>query len=227
MVINEDIVFIHIAKTGGMSCADFLLRNLHPPIYNCYTPLVKNPKQGMLPGVTIIRDVGRHIPLRKARPHIQRLTGKSFEEMRKILAIIRNPFTLEHSYFRHLQRPHIAKRRQKGSPELVKLAQGDFKTFVAKAGHLRPGGSQEDYFLIDGEIPDNLELIRFEELSSAFPDAVKDYIPAGSVTEFPRLNASGKSNELEALLDDETRELIYNKHRYMFDHGYYQIDWKP
>jgi len=225
MVISQDIIFIHIAKTGGMSCADFLLKNLRSPIYNCYTPLVKKPKQGMLPGVTIVADVGRHIPLRKARPHVQRLTGKSIEEMGKILAIIRHPFTLEYSYFRHLQRPQIAKRRQKGSSELVKLAQGDFKTFVAKAGHLRPGGTQEDYFLIDGERPDNLQLIRFEELSNTFPEAVKDYLVAGRDAQFPMLNASGPSTELQSLLDEETRELIYHKHRYMFDKGYYSTDW--
>ncbi len=221
MIITEDIVFIHIAKTGGMSCADFLLRNLSPPIYNCYVPLVKKPKQSMLPGVTMVTDVGRHIPLRKARPHIQRLTGKSIEEMGKILAIIRHPFTLEYSFFRHLQKPLIIKRRMKGSPELVKLAQGDFKTFVVKSGYLRPGAPQEDYFLIDGEAPSNLELIRFEELSIAFPKAVREYAAADGEAEFPKLNSSGGSTELQALLDEETRELIYKKHRYMFDAGHY------
>lgn len=225
MVISQDIVFIHIGKTGGMSCADFLLKNLRPPIYNCFIPAIKKPKIPVLPGVTTITEVGRHIPLREAAPHVQRLTGKSIVEVDKILAIIRHPFTLEYSYFRHLQRPHIAKRRKKGSPELVRLAHGDFKTFVKKAGYLRPGSPQEDYFLIDGERPDNLELVRFEELSTTFPDAVKAYIMQGSDAQFPMLNASGSSSELQTLLDEETKELIYKKHRYMFDEGYYSTDW--
>lgn len=225
MVISQDMVFIHIAKTGGMSCADFLLKHLRPPLYNCFIPAIKKPKITSLPGVTTVTDLGRHIPLREAAPHVQRLTGKSIREVDKILAIIRHPFTLEYSYFRHLQRPFIAKQRQKGSPELVKLAQGDFKTFVKEAGYLRPGSPQEDYFLIDGERPDNLQLIRFEELSSTFPAAVKDYLVARCESEFPALNASGPSTELQSLLDEETRELIYKKHRYMFDEGYYSTDW--
>ena len=105
------------------------------------------------------------------------------------------------------------------------LAQGDFKTFVANSGHLRPGGSQEDYFLIDGEAPSNLELIRFEELSTAFPKAVENYTVEGCNAEFPKLNSSGKNSELHSLLDDETKELIYKKHRYMFDQGYYSTDY--
>ena len=78
---------------------------------------------------------------------------------------------------------------------------------------------------IDGERPDNLQLIRFEELSNTFPEAVKDYLVAGRDAQFPMLNASGPSTELQSLLDEETRELIYHKHRYMFDKGYYSTDW--
>ncbi len=208
-----------------MSCASFLLKNLPSPIYNCYIPAVKNKTINSLPGVTTITDIGRHMPLREAAPHVQRLTGISIDEIDKILAIIRHPFTLEYSYFKHLQRPHIAQRRQKGSPELVKLAQGNFKTFVEKAGYLRPGSPQEDYFLIEGECPNNLQLIRFEELSSTFPSAVKNYLVTGCDAQFPMLNVSGPSTELQSLLDEETRELIYKKHRYMFDEGFYSTNW--
>lgn len=225
MVISQDIIFIHIGKTGGMSCADYLLRNLRPPIINCFIPAVKKPRIKPISGVTTALDVGRHLTLQEAEPHIQRLTGKPSAQREKILAVIRNPFTLEYSYYRHLQKPHIVKRRQKGSPKLVELAQGDFKTFVAEAGYHRVGLRQEDFFLIDGKEPENLELIRFEELSNAFPKAVEKYALATGGTDFPKLNAATGDSALQALLDEETRELLYQKHRYMFDQGYYSTDY--
>lgn len=110
------------------------------------------------------------------------------------------------------------------TPELVDLAMGDFRTFVAKAGYHRQGLRQEDYFLVNGELPQNISLLRYEEISTAFPAAVKSAASNLRNVSFPHLNSSDASaRALVELLDAETRELLYQKHRYIFDQGYYSL----
>ena len=227
MIFSQDIVFIHIGKTGGMSCSSYLLQNLRTPIYNCHAQSANENDSVSRSGITAITEGNRHCTLPVADQLIRRLTGTSIQDREKVLAVIRHPYTLEYSFYKHLQKPLVAQRRKKQSAKLVELAQGDFKTFVANPGYHRLGLRQEDYFLIDGKIPDNLELLRFEQLSHAFPEAVAKYTNEGAAGEFPWLNSSTKREELEALLDRETRTLIYNKHRYMFDQGYYSMDILP
>jgi hypothetical protein len=225
MIFSKDIVFIHIGKTGGMSCSSYLLQNLRTPIHNCHAQSVKENDRVSRSGITAVTDSNRHCTLQVADQLIRRLTGTSISDREKVLAVIRHPYTLEYSFYRHLQKPAVAQRRKKQFSKLVKLAQGDFKTFVANPGYHRLGLRQEDYFLIDGKMPDNLALLRFEQLSYAFPDAVANYTIEGCTGEFPWLNSSKKSGELQALLDPETRALIYKKHQYMFDQGYYSTDF--
>ena len=225
MIFSRDIVFIHIGKTGGMSCSNYLLQNLRGPIHNCHAQSAKEADSLSRSDITAVTNCNRHCTLPVAEQLIRRLTSTSISDREKVFAVIRHPYTLEYSFYQHLQKPPVARARKKQSPRLVELAQGDFKTFVAYPGYHRLGLCQEDYFLMDGKTPDNLELLRFEQLSDTFPKAVEKYTNHGSTAEFPRLNSSKKSEELQALLDEETRGLIYNKHRYMFDKGYYSTDF--
>ncbi len=220
VIFNDDIVFIHIGKTGGMSCASYLLSCLKGPIYNCHAGAAKDVKQTN-EQVIAVTDINRHCTLRAAEEHIQRLTGSSAFDRAKVLAVIRNPHTLEYSFYRHLQKPQVIQQRKKNDQALLQLAQGDFKTFAKEAGYHRPGLKQEDYFLIDGEIPANLEIIRYENLTKAFTHAVAPFARPEAGASFPHMNSSGSDEQLTTLLDDELRNIIYRKHQYIFDH-YYQ-----
>lgn len=224
MIFTDDLVFIHIPKTGGMSCSRYLLRVLKGRVYNCHAHADEECRRLDRSEVLPVTDVNRHCTLAAALDHIQRLSGSGAEQPRKILAVVRHPASLEYSFYRHLQKPHIAERRRKNSPELVDLAMGDFKGFVAGAGYHREGLRQEDYFLVDGAIPANLQLLRYEALADAFPAAVTGITGEPPKLLFPHLNSSGaNSQELGALLDEETCNLIYQKHSYLFDQGYYSL----
>ena len=224
MVFTDDLVFIHIPKTGGMSCSRYLLRVLNGRIYNCHANADEECCRLGRPDLVPVMDVNRHCTLAAAMGHIQRVSGDQSDRQRTILAVIRHPASLEYSFYRHLQKPHIAERRRKKSPQLVELAMGDFKHFVAGAGYHREGLRQEDYFLVDGKTPANLQLLRYEELAEAFPAADAAIMGKQPELPFPHLNPSGaNSRELDTLLDEETLELVYQKHAYLFDEGYYSL----
>ncbi len=52
---------------------------------------------------------------------------------------------------------------------LLERTSGDFRDFVRRAGYHRAKTPQEGYFLVDGAMPENLELIRYEALAENFP----------------------------------------------------------
>ncbi|WP_116364837.1 hypothetical protein [Parahaliea mediterranea] len=221
MVFNQDIVFIHIGKTGGMSCAHYLLQNLCPPVYNCHVEAdIEAARYGYRESQVVpVLNVNRHCTLAAAEQHILRLTGVSTAD-RRVLAVVRNPYDLEYSFYRHLQKDDVIERRKKNDSELVALAQGDFGAFVKHAGYHRPGLRQEDYFMMGGVVPPNVEIIRFENLESAFRQAVQSCLRDGACGEFRRLNTTAYSDSVDKHLDRETKATIYLKHKYIFDHYY-------
>lgn len=223
MLFNRDIVFIHIGKTGGMSCAHYLLSTLRGPVYNCHVDAELDLARVDRDDLVAVLDVNRHCTLEAAAGHIMRLTGESLADKEKILAVIRHPYTLEHSLYKHLRKPRISEQRKITHPQMVELAQGDFRTFVRHAGYHRDGLRQQDYFLINGVMPDNVELIKYECLAADLPRAVSNYVCSDHTADLPHFNRSETVGELEGLLDEETRALIYEKHRYMFDHGFYHV----
>jgi hypothetical protein len=218
MVFNDELVFIHIGKTGGLSCAKYLLHSLQSPIYNCHVDAKKESLQITDRNVIPVTSVNRHCTLRSATQLIERLSNRPVAQKKKILAVIRNPFDLEYSFYRHLRKPRVIKRRALSAPALVELAKGNFKEFVRKSDYHRAGLKQEDYFLIDGKVPDNVEIIRHENLKVSFLAAVAPYVDAG--VEFPHINQTNAHEDSQPILDDELREIIYRKHQYIIDNFY-------
>jgi hypothetical protein len=223
MIFNDEILFIHNGKTGGTSCAAYLLECLPDPVYVCRADAhwycAQHPGKKLIP----VTGVNQHCPLFGAPKHLQLAAGVGISDFRKILIVIRHPLSLEYSFYLHMQKPQVRERR-KNNPELLRLADGCFSEFIRGAGYHREGLPQEAFFLVDGVIPPNVELIRFETLAQSFSKAVQPYSKPGHVVAFPHANASQISTPLSELLTDEIRELTYAKHRYMFESGLYDIN---
>ena len=220
MIFNNDLIFIHIGKTGGISCSDYLLHNLQPPVYNCHLEVVAEIKRLKIDGIVPKPDISRHCTLTEALDYIWRFNGKRLKDFAKVVAVIRHPYTLEHSFYNHLQKPRVRERRKKDA-RLLELAKGDFKTFVEKAGYHRKDHTQDDFVRLGTEIPICVELVRFEQLSVAFPEAVSRFIRKADVRHFPHHNRTKYQSNLCKELTDDVKELIYQKHKFMFDSGLY------
>ena len=222
MVFNDELIFIHLGKTGGLSCSKYLLLNLQAQVYSCHKTADRDVPAKRAESITPLKGVGRHCTLREALDFISSYNGKNLSDFKKVVAVIRHPFTLEYSYFKHLQKPEIKEQRKK-SQILTNLADGDFKSFVEKANYHRIDHPQERFFLLDGEIPDSVELIKFENLAQTFPAAVAPFLKEEELEPFPYINRTDyQSNAPD--LTDEIKEMIYHKHRYMFDSGLYSLD---
>jgi len=222
VIFNDNVLFIHIGKTGGLSCSDYLLNNLQPPVYNCHADALRDAERYDSTEVIPVISVPRHAILAEAAAFTNDLKGMTLDMFKTIIAVVRNPYTLEHSYYQHLRKPRVRKRIMDSDPEILNLAAGDFGVFVERAGYHREDTRQEDFFTVDGEMPKNVTLLRFEDVRNSLPEAIANYRKAGPEFPFPHRNKSDYDNSLTELLTPEVEELIYQKHRYMFDSGIYQ-----
>ena len=231
MVINKELIFIHIPKTGGTSCTDYLCRTLTGPVF-CFS--IKSMFHDHHFEAKLVSGYS-HETLQEVyadEERIKRETGISVSDIGNIIAVIRHPYELElsnYSFFRNgrtnvlkgeaFQVPHIM--------EKIELAQGSFRNFVEHSGYFRndengSGYQVEDYFLIDGEIPGNLTLLRFEELEEKFTSVVAPFC-VNPALEFPHSNKSATLTEMSvADIDEPTKVAIYRKHRWLFDAGCYR-----
>jgi hypothetical protein len=225
MIFNDDLIFIHIGKTGGMSCSAYLLDNLRPPVYNCHSAAASERDHSKNEGVVIRSDAFRHFNLAEALKYIEQFNGKQMSDFRKVVAVIRHPYTLEYSFYEHMQKPG-AKASRRDDARLLELADGTFKDFVANAGYHRKDHTQDDFVRLNNGIPDRVELVRFEELSLAFPRAVAAFLRRGATQRFPHVNRTAYQTDIRDALNDEVMELIYKKHRFMFDSGLYSTTFK-
>lgn len=223
MVFNDDLLFIHIGKTGGLSCSKYLLFNLKAQVYNCHKTAARDVPGKRAHEITALDGIGRHSTLDEALAFISSYNGKKLSDFKKVIAVIRHPFTLEYSLYKHLQKPEVMKQRGNkiGYRDLVS---GDFANFVHKSNYHRPNHPQESFFLLAGERCDSVELVKFEELAHSFPAAAAPYMRKGELDSFPYINRTAYQSDRGPELTDELKERIYQKHRYMFDSGLYHLE---
>lgn len=239
MLFNDDILFLHVPKAAGTSVTSFLIANLpgivtvtEPP--DRPDPRVAIPAAGRLrlslrrlrrragllvrPSLKVI-DGTRHENLRQATELLARL-GRKLEDFRILIAVIRNPYDLEVSRYHFFRRGYHG---MKGvAHELAEeLAQaGDFTEFALRAPyHGQLPARIEDWYEIDGRMPDNLRIVRYEHLAADLDRIVSERYAIK--TALPRLNATQHA-PYASYLTTETEEAIYRKYRWLFDRGFYR-----
>jgi hypothetical protein len=98
----------------------------------------------------------------------------------------------------------------------------DFRTFVEQAA--KPQGLRflhrvKDHFYLDGEMPPNLRILRFERLADEVRDALREIGIRGDA-EFPWLNRSDHA-AYASYYDELTEQAVYDASRWLFDLGLY------
>lgn len=220
MIFNDRMMFIHIGKTGGSSCAEYLIHNLAGPAYNCHAEADLEMAPRHIPEITPRTDIKRHCTLAEAATYVHAFDRRALADFEKIVAVIRDPYTLEYSHYNYMKRADV-REREKGNPSLLERTSGDFADFVARAGYHRKDTPQEGYFLVDGEIPPNVELVRYERLPQGFVEAVAPFLKSGASFPFPHVNRTGYAGSVDTELTPQVEEAVYRKHRYLFDAGFY------
>jgi hypothetical protein len=211
MLFSKELLFIHVPKTGGMSIDQSLLATLARPVYYVrpsHEPPIKD--SGI---VEIVED--RHLSLPAARNVVSQ-HGFEIGQFPMILAVIRNPYSLEVSRYAYLQNDHAW---DAGSNQQLALT-ADFETFAINSSvH---GGSVpiEDYFQLDGRILENVRIVRFENLDDGIRDALRS-VGVRVEGRLPHFNVS-RHGDFASYYNATSEEAVYRRYKWVFDTGYYE-----
>src|SRR5580704_3065373 len=210
MLFDDKLLFIHTPKCAGMAVTKFLIDN-SPHGVTVTAPKGHAESESNATAI----DGTRHETLLEAAKRLAEF-GRRLNDFELIVSIMRNPYDLEVSYYHYkrLGHPWDAGRAQR-----LAMA-GDFVQFALKApfyGRL-PAGI-EDWYEIDGKIPANLKIVRFESLESDLTRLLAEVYPIKRHLE--KVNTTTHEAYREYLSYD-SEEAIYRKYRWLFDKGFYQ-----
>ena len=215
MLFNQDLLFLHVPKTGGMAVTNKLLNILPKPIYYALPEGAKdkfhNPPQ-------IIATPGkRHGNLQEAQEWISQY-DKTLASFKKIVATVRNPYAMEVSRYFYLRLGHAWDR---GQAQTIAL-ENDFETFAIKSPYFGRQDSQvENYFVINGAIPDNLVVIKNESLHSDLGNVLSE-LDLTMDEPIQKLNETKHDDYSQYIITPEAEVAIYNRYQWLFDSGFYQ-----
>lgn len=213
MILNRDVLFIHVPKTGGMSVTTKLLEILPKPIYYA----VPKGHEGKIEDPNIIVSIGdRHGNLQDAKEWVESL-GMSLDSFKKILVAIRNPYDMEVSRYFYLQLGHPW---DKGQAQTIAL-EGDFEKFAVESLYFgRKQSEVYKYFVIDKKKPSNLSVLRFENLQQDFKNALFE-IGIEFDVPLPIVNKT-KHGHYKEYLTPKAEKAIYQRYKWVFDNGFYE-----
>lgn len=210
MLVTDEVLFIHAPKTGGISVTEYLIWNL-PGRKLLFLPADRDRPRPLERARNLLRQVryvdgDRHAPLAGVLRQLQVL-GRSLDDFRTVLAVIRNPYDLEVSRFAYYARSY-----HRGLTELARS--GDFDRFCRVAGY--PWGTPspiEDWYTLGGELPANMRLLRFEQLAdgihSALPSITRERRP------LRHRNPSARG-DWHTFVTADNEPMIYEKYRWLF-----------
>jgi hypothetical protein len=211
MIFSNDLLFIHIPKTGGMSVSEYLMEVLPKPIYYAHPGFDESLVDR---GVCQFAGI-RHENMEEARG-VVRQYGFELRSFPAILVVLRNPYSLEVSRYSYLRAGYPW---DKGPNQKLALSQ-DFETF-ARLSTFHGGASRsiERYLLLDGAIPERLRILRFETLVEDVRNCLSSLgLPISN--EFPWKNKSSHS-DYRAYYTEAAEEAVFNRYRWVFEQEYY------
>ena len=213
MLFNQDLLFLHVPKTAGMAVSQKLLEILPKPIY-CALPDYARDKIHNPP--KIIASVGRrHGNLQQAQEWVAKY-DKTLASFKKIIATIRNPYAMEVSRYFYLR---LGYPWDKGKAQKIALA-SDFETFAVESPYFGRKLSQiKNYFLIDGITPNNLAVIKYEQLNSDLTKVLAE-LNITLNTPITKVNIS-KHKDYHHYLTPKAEAAIYQRYQWLFDAGFY------
>jgi len=219
MVFNHDILFLHLGKAGGTSVSWLLCNTLQPPVFNVYQKgILKKIKPQ---GYEFHIEGNRHANLLEAKVLLIKY-GMKLESFKLILVMVRNPVDLEFSHYRHLRKEKVLNRSgQPGTDKLKKriaAARGSFEDFVlTDITHYE--GELKDFFTIDNKIPENLTIVRTEEMSKVLPDLLCPF--QKHIKPIPHRNKSVKPEDKNLSL--KALKNIYRKYKWIYEQRFYEL----
>ena len=213
MLFNQNLLFLHVPKTGGMAVTQKLLDVLPKPIYYALPEGAKN-KVHNPPEIIAIAGK-RHGNLRQAQDWLKDY-DKTLASFTKIVATIRNPYAMEVSryFYLRLDRPW-----DRGKAQTIAL-NSDFETFAIESPYFgRKLSRVEEYFLVDGKMPQNMAIIKQEQLDEDLKRVLAELNLTLNGT--VRKQNGTKHADYHEYLTPSAEAAIYRRYQWLFDAGFY------
>jgi len=213
MLFNQDLLFLHVPKTGGMAVTQKLLQVLPKPIYYA---LPAGAKHKVYNPPEIIAVAGkRHGNLQEAQDWIAQY-GKTLSSFKKIVATVRNPYAMEVSRYFYLRLGHAW---DKGKAQQIAL-DSDFETFAVESPYFgRKSSEIEKYFQINGLVPHNLTVIKQEQLDADLSKVLAE-LNISVDSHIAKKNGT-KHGDYHQYLTSKAEAAIYQRYQWVFDAGFY------
>ncbi len=215
MLFNKEILFLHPVKTAGMSLTNFFITRLKAPIFYVAQ---KNHHGAYLNWSEVVCLVGnRHGNLPYARDYLQTFENFSIDAFKVIISVIRNPYAIEYSRFHYFAKD--IDWIHPNAKEVLLARQGDFEAFAKEAPYYycRETGLPgiQHYYEIDGKIPNNLKILRFEKLDEDLKDVfVGNRVKTDRLRGIKRIpKRDGIKNPLSFLMEVLSVFQIYQPYR--------------
>lgn len=220
MVYNNEVLFIHLGKTGGMSVTNYLCNVLKPPVIHVITEEV--PSDAKQAGHEIHHAWKRHANLVEASSYFEKI-GMQLSDFKLIFLVVRNPLDLDYSYYKHLRTKRYSKTLFVNDKNrlLHEASNSDYETF-ALHDFTHYQGNLKDFFEIKGSVPKNMKIVKFEEIAEIIPELIKPY--AIKQIPFPHKNKSDSIKKLKPELSLAAFNSIFKKYNYLFNNLYPSID---
>lgn len=211
MIFNDDFLFIHVPKTAGMSLSEALLKSLRGSVIYTVPDGHAEPTYG-----EEVVNGKRHETLPEANEWFKKNgLDKTVEDFKYLVSMVRNPYDLEISRYHYLRKGH---KWDSGHAQDLALA-GDLEKFVLGS---RWWFEFNDYYEIEGRLPSNLFVIRYEtfvqDMKKRFSECYKVDL------DIPELNKTTHGGR-KSYLTPSLEKAIYNKYKWIFDKGYYSREW--
>jgi hypothetical protein len=210
MIYTDRLLYVHAPKTAGMALSDALLRALIGQVY--YVAPEGQHGREQYGQINVVGQ--RHATLRHAVKYFEAAQPpKGIDEFDCILTVIRNPYDVEVSRYHYLQK---GSRPDRGGEAQSLAMSGDFDLFAKESEWFYP---YADYYHIDGWIPDNVTIVRYEELADSLPPVLAPYLDAP--LDMKVKNQAKRDRPVASYINRDNEEYIYRKYQWMFDKGYY------
>lgn len=218
IIFNQEFLFVHNPKTAGTSLIDYFRRILREPIRTA--------------GVVEF-GIHNHPHLSPALRYACEVTGNRPADFRKILAVTRNPYDREvsmYSYYRDVLSHHRALAQDLNDPEMLEAVQKasslsfpDYLAWLVETkGTCDLWRSRLYYTRDDGSTPENLELVRMEDLDTSIVAIMAGLTRSGAEGErLGRLNAT-PHDCYSSYFNPVTEKVVFDSYGWMFERDLYR-----
>lgn len=232
---NDDVLFVHIPKTGGWSVKQYM----------------KDVLSGLLwpdPSIPGLAEKSK-LPIGHIRlADIERFTGRPVDSWKLILAVLRDPYEQQLSqwafwsdrYARGGRHVHdIVAAAYPTLTEWLEDPRCDFHVWYMQ--HHGPAGLQEEnpkgekryadfggcyrfWLEVDGKIPENVTWIDINRIDAELPELLRPFVTGASLDpmDIPkRLNSSPHGTKTSVYYTPRAAKLVEDKFAWTFSEGLY------